>query len=56
MKTATRSFAVPRRIVHVWLRVRREREITDAYARAYGDGGLGDEWAGWEAQCQWLEA
>ena len=38
------------------LRRRRARQVSEAYARAYGQGeGLGDEFAGWEHEGVWPE-
>lgn len=48
--------AVLRRAVAAYLRERRVAAIAEAYRRAYGqDGGLGDEYSGWEGQGQWPE-
>jgi hypothetical protein len=36
------------------LRRSRSRRVAEAYAKAYGrDAGLGDDWAGWEAEGVW---
>lgn len=47
--------AVMRRAVAEYLERRRRRAISDGYLRAYGEnGGLGEEFAGWETQGEWL--
>ena len=46
--------AVLRRAVKEYLQRRRRRAIADQYRRAYGqDGGLGEEYEGWEEQGEW---
>jgi metal-responsive CopG/Arc/MetJ family transcriptional regulator len=46
--------AVLRRAVREYLERRRQRSIADQYRRAYaGDGGLGEEYEGWEDQGEW---
>lgn len=48
--------AVLRRAVALYLRRRRARQVSEAYARAYGQGeGLGAELAGWEHEGVWPE-
>ena len=48
--------AVLRRAVALYLRRRRARQVSESYARAYGQGeGLGDEFAGWEHEGVWPE-
>lgn len=48
--------AVLRRAAESYLRGRRRREIADAYRRAYADdGGLGEEFHGWEDEGAWPE-
>ena len=47
--------AVMRRAVAEYLQRRRRRAISDGYLRAYAEsGGLGEEYAGWEKQGEWL--
>ena len=47
--------AVMRRAVAEYLQRRRRRAISDRYRRAYaGNGGLGEEYEGWEKQGEWL--
>ena len=47
---------VLRRAATAYLRRARARRIAEAYRKAYaGGGGLGDEWAGWEAEGVWPE-
>jgi len=42
---------VLRRAAAAYLRRSRSRRVAEAYAKAYGrDAGLGDHWAGWEAE------
>ena len=49
--------AVLRRAAAEYLQRRRARQVSDAYARAYGqDGGLGEDFAGWEHEGAWPEA
>jgi metal-responsive CopG/Arc/MetJ family transcriptional regulator len=46
--------AVLRRAVEDYLRRRRRWTITERYRQAYGpDGGLGEEYSGWEEQGEW---
>ena len=46
--------AVLRRAVEDYLRRRRRFAISERYHSAYGsDGGLGDEYSGWEGQGEW---
>jgi hypothetical protein len=48
--------AVLRRATAEYLRRSRSRRIAEAYRRAYRkDGGLGDEFAGWEREGSWPE-
>ena len=48
--------AVIRLAVTRWLRSRKEQLIVEEYRRAYGEeGGLGEEWDGWEEQGAWLD-
>ncbi|OGV77423.1 MAG: hypothetical protein A3K19_12565 [Lentisphaerae bacterium RIFOXYB12_FULL_65_16] len=48
--------AVIRTALREHLRGKRERLIAAAYQQGYGaDGGLGDEFAGWEDQGVWPE-
>lgn len=48
--------AVLRQATEEYLRRRRDREIAERYAAAYGKaGGLGKEFAGWEDQGEWPE-
>lgn len=45
---------VLRRAAAAYLRRSRSRRVAEAYAKAYGqDAGLGDDWAGWEAEGAW---
>ncbi|MCB2262390.1 MAG: hypothetical protein LGR52_05540 [Candidatus Thiosymbion ectosymbiont of Robbea hypermnestra] len=45
-----------RRAVAVYLRVRRGRQIMDAYRKGYGDSrGIEPEFEGWEKEGQWPE-
>jgi hypothetical protein len=45
---------VLRRAAVAYLRRSRSRRVAEAYAKAYGrDAGLGDDWAGWEAEGVW---
>ena len=47
--------AVMRRAVAEYLERRRRRAISDRYRRAYAEnGGLGEEYAGWEKPGGWL--
>ena len=49
--------AVLRRAAVEYLQRRRARQVSDAYARAYGqDAGPGEEFAGWEHEGAWPEA
>ena len=49
--------AVLRRAAAEYLQRRRARQVSDAYARAYGQGaGLGEDFAGWEHEGAWPEA
>ena len=45
--------AVLRRIVADYLDQARRREILRAYRAAYAEGGLGDEFEGWEDEGEW---
>jgi len=46
--------AVLRRAVEDYLRRRRQWTISERYRKAYGtDGGIGDEFSGWEGQGEW---
>jgi metal-responsive CopG/Arc/MetJ family transcriptional regulator len=46
--------AVLRRAAEEYLARRRREAVTEGYRRAYGeDGGLGEEFAGWEEQGEW---
>ncbi len=46
--------AVLRRAVKEYIRRRRRRSIADQYRQAYGkEGGLGEEYKGWEEQGEW---
>jgi len=46
--------AVMRRAVKEYLQRRRRRSIADQYRGAYGDeGGLSEEYEGWEDQGEW---
>ena len=48
--------AVLRRAAEDYLRRRRRWTISERYRNAYGtDGGLGDEYSGWEGQGEWPE-
>jgi hypothetical protein len=48
--------AVLRRAASEYLRRSRARRIAQAYRRAYaGEGGLGDEFGGWENEGSWPE-
>jgi len=48
--------ATLRRAVEDYLRRRRRWSIAERYRKAYGqDGGLGDEFSGWEGQGEWPE-
>jgi metal-responsive CopG/Arc/MetJ family transcriptional regulator len=39
-----------------YLRRSRTRKIAEGYRRAYGkEGGLGEDWAGWEDEGSWSE-
>ncbi len=46
-----------RRAAQQYLHGRRRRVIAEAYGRAYGSktAGLGDDFAGWEAEGSWPE-
>ena len=49
--------AVLRRAAAEYLQRRRARQVSDAYARAYGQGtGLGEDFAGWEHEGAWPDA
>jgi len=49
--------AVLRRAAAEYLARRRRDQVSESYARAYGEsGGLGDEFAGWEEQGRWPES
>ena len=49
--------AVLRRAAAEYLQRRRARQVSDAYAHAYGQGkGLGEDFAGWEHEGAWPEA
>jgi metal-responsive CopG/Arc/MetJ family transcriptional regulator len=53
VKQAGRS-EVLRRAARAYLRRSRARRISEAYQKAYGDGGgLGEDWAGWEDEGAW---
>jgi hypothetical protein len=55
VRRAGRS-AVLRRAAAEYLRRSRSRRIAEAYRRAYADhSGLGEEFAGWEAEGTWPE-
>lgn len=46
--------AVLRRAVSEYLRRARSKRIGEAYRWAYGEeGGLGDEFPGWESEASW---
>ena len=45
--------ALLRQLAREYLRRERERRIDEQYARAYGDGGAGPEWADWEEGAEW---
>lgn len=45
--------AVLRRALAEYLARRREMVIRERYRQAYGDDGLGEEFAGWEDQGEW---
>jgi len=48
--------AVLRRAAAEYLRRSRSRRLAEAYRRAYGkDGGLGEEFTGWESEGSWPE-
>ena len=48
--------AVLRRAAVEYLRRRHARQVSDAYARAYGRGkGLDEDFAGWEHEGAWPE-
>ncbi len=48
--------AVLRRAAAEYLQRRRARQVSDAYARAYGHGeGFDDGFAGWEHEGAWPE-
>lgn len=48
--------AVLRRAAVDYLRQRRKWTISERYKKAYGaDGGIGDEFSGWEGQGEWPE-
>lgn len=47
--------AVLRRALAEYLARRRQSEIAEAYKRAYGDAGAGEELAGWENEGAWPE-
>ncbi len=48
--------AVLRRAAAEYLRRSRKKRVAEAYGRAYGkNGGLGDEFAGWEDEGVWPE-
>jgi metal-responsive CopG/Arc/MetJ family transcriptional regulator len=48
--------AVLRRAAAEYLRRSRSRRLAEAYRRAYGkDGGLGEEFTGWESEASWPE-
>ena len=48
---------VLRQAVAEYLQRRREKNIAERYARAYGQGaGLGDEFSGWEEQGEWPQS
>ena len=45
--------AVLRRAAELYLRQRRRQAIRDAYRRAYGKAGAGDELDGWSGEGVW---
>ena len=47
--------AVLRRALAEYLARRRRSEIAEAYEKAYGEGGAGEELAGWEGEGVWPE-
>jgi metal-responsive CopG/Arc/MetJ family transcriptional regulator len=47
--------AVLRRAADEYLRRRRKRAIAEQYTKAYSEGGLADEFAGWEQEGTWPE-
>ena len=47
--------AVLRRALAEYLVRRRRSEIAEAYEKAYGEGGAGEELAGWEGEGVWPE-
>jgi metal-responsive CopG/Arc/MetJ family transcriptional regulator len=48
--------AVLRRAAAEYLRRSRSKRIAEAYRRAYGkNGGLGEEFTGWESEASWPE-
>lgn len=47
--------AVLRRAADEYLRRRRKRAIAEQYTRAYSEGNLADEFAGWEQEGTWPE-
>ena len=47
--------AVLRRAADEYLRRRRKRAIAEQYTKAYGGGGLTDEFSGWEQEGTWPE-
>ena len=47
--------AVLRRAAAEYLRKRRARTTAEAYRRAYANGGIGEEYRGWEDEGVWPE-